>query len=146
MATASTRLNHNDLYFFRYKAKGAETGKLHAYDKAPLVIFLSIGRGHHIGINLHWIPRGQRRAFLDTVLKVSKKVGKGSRRRIVPRIYYETVKTHPQLRKIALFALRSYLTPRMSNVQRIPVEFWDKVLGNPRYRSRKAYKRKGYKN
>lgn len=146
MAIATTSLKYSNLYFFRYKALGAEQNKIHVYDQAPLAIFLDIGRGSVLGVNLHWIPPGQRRAFLDTILKLSKEIGKGSRKRIVPRLYYETVKSHPGLRRHALRAIRRYLTNRITNVQPIPNEFWDKVLGNPRYRSRMAYKKKGYKH
>ena len=132
------RLNYKNLYYFRYRPKGAEDGSLHEYDRSPLVIFLDVQGKHALGVNLHWIPKSERLAFVKIVWDMADKIGTGTRKKIVPRLLYKTVKHNPRLAKIALNAIRSYIIPRISGMKVIPPEHWNKVLGNPRFRDRKV--------
>lgn len=145
MAIYSSKLNKENLYYFRYKAKGAQMKTLHAYDRAPLVIFLHITSKYALGVNIHWIPRNYRRPFLELIESISRKVGKGKFQRFIPKLYYKMFKTNTLLGKYGLHGLRMYIPARMSSVKVIPPELWDKVIGNPRYRERKVYRDRGYK-
>lgn len=139
------RLNYKDIYYFRYKAKGAETKSLHVYDRNPLVIFLEVRSKVALGVNIHWIPRNFRRAFLQTVLATADKIGNGPRKKIILRLLYASIKSNPKLSKMALGAIRIYIIQRISGMKMVPPEKWNTIIGNPKYRERKLYREKGYK-
>lgn len=140
--TSNKKINLGSMYFFRYDPVWKL--KLHAYDRAPLVIPLeppsTYGGKMWLGINIHWLPAKIRVPFVLLVLKLSEeKVVRGRSVKIV-RLLYETVKNHPQLRP-GLNAIRKYYLSRMSVVREFPPESWTKIDPNfGPYKPRKIYR------
>jgi hypothetical protein len=56
-----------NLYFFRYDPKHKAT--LPQYDKFPMAIILQWNSDGFLGLNLHYLPRGQRSAMLGVFSK-----------------------------------------------------------------------------
>lgn len=140
------RLDYNKIYYFRYKAIGE--GKLHVYDKTPLIFIVDIRPNSILGVNLHWIPKKDREDFFDSVVAImdkTKTIGKKHERM---RLTYELLKK-PKFR-VGLQGLRMYYVSGMSYIKEIDEAQWNIVIGQygkiSKYRMRKVYKHKEYKD
>jgi len=134
----------NAIYFFRYKSELAKEDKISVYDQAPIVIFLYFGANLALGVNIHWIPRQFRDTFLDIVLQQSEIPTKRG-------FKYKIDLSYPGLKGsllggYAYSAIRRYFYKNISNLQVIPPEMYDKILGTKRLRSRFAYRARNYKH
>lgn len=143
--TSNKKINMGSMYFFRYDPVWKH--KLHAYDRAPLVIPLeppsTYGGKMFLGINIHWLPAKIRVPFVLLVLKMGEikdvKYGRGTRKVTVTRLLYGQIKNNPSLRA-GLVAIRKYYLSKMSVVREFPPESWTKIDPNfGKYKPRKIY-------
>lgn len=134
------KLDYNKLYQFRYKAIGE--GKIHVYDRTPVIFVIDIRKDNILGVNLHWIyPKPKRQEFFDDVKAIIDKNKNNPKERI--RLTYALLQK-PKYR-VGLQALRMYYFTGMTALRDIPEVSWNLVLGYRMHRMRKVYKRTGYK-
>lgn len=139
-------INYNFAYYFRYKAIGE--GKLHVYDKTPLIFVLDIRPDSILGINLHWIPRKDRVEFVENVLEIMKKTNSFSKRKERQRLTYQMLRK-PKFRA-GLLGIRMYYNMGMTQIKEIKPEQMGIIVGRYgrffEYRMRKVYKKNDYKD
>jgi len=133
--------NREGMYSFSYKPIGL--GKLSVYDRKPLIFILDISGGILLGLNIHWIPRNQRQAFIDNVEEIMGKTvikANGKRERI--KLIYTLLKERRF--KNGMQAVRKYYLNHCSAIQEVAKTKWNQVLGIPRYDSDKRLKSNNY--
>ena len=130
------KLKDNSIYFFRYK-NPAGKGRLKVWDTAPLIIPLDITSKSLLAVNLHWIPNNQRADFVDFLLKYFAAARSGGKRYKRTKLYYSFIKSGRV--KWALVAIRRYHLSRITNLQEVPKDMWDKVLGKRKFKAKFQY-------
>lgn len=137
------QLKFNRLYYFRYKAIGE--GKLHVYDKTPLMFILDIRPTSILGLNLHWIPAKQRSDFFEEIREIMSKTHMVNKKRERMRLTYQLLLT-PKYR-LGLQAIRMYYITGMTQVKDVPEPQWNIIFKVQKaWRMRKVYKRTGYQD
>lgn len=126
---------YNKLYFFRYN--NPATPNLPVWDKAPLVIPLEVKGNSMLGVNIHWIPREQRREFMEFLIEYFGVNDSNTLRRKKVRILYESLKRGKV--RWALVAIRRYHINRITSMREVPKDRWDRVLKLPQYKSKLQY-------
>jgi hypothetical protein len=133
------KLEYNKLYQFRYKA--TTEGKIHVYDRTPLIFIIDIRKDNVLGVNLHWIyPKSKRLEFYDDVREIVENNKNNPKER--ERLTYALLQK-PKYR-IGLQAIRMYYHSGMTAIKELPEATWGLVLGYRMHRMRKVYKRTGY--
>ena len=137
-------LDYNKLYHFRYKA--ILEGKIHVYDKVPIIFILDVRPTSILAVNFHWIPFRVRRKFFDDVREIMSKTERIHKRIERVRLTYKLLQK-PEYR-IGLQGIRMYYTKNMTAVKVIPEASWNLVFGYgiKEYRMRKVYKSRDYKD
>jgi len=130
------QLKDSAIYFFRYR-NPAGKGKLKVWDTAPLIIPLDITRKSLLAVNLHWIPNHQRAEFVEFLMKYFAQGKLGHKKIKRTKLYYNFVRAGKV--KWAIVAIRRYHLSRITNLQEVPREKWDKVLGVRKYKARFKY-------
>jgi hypothetical protein len=138
------KISLNKLYYFRYNnPKGL--GVLPVFDRAPLVCPIGVKDGFFLGVNLHWVEKTQRKKFFKFIqLRFEKHTKDLSKTKIknFPMILYKEMKTLKTFAK-GLGAIRKYIIKRMTKVTEVLETEYIHIF-TPKYRSRFAYKSKGY--
>lgn len=137
------KFSYGNMYAMRYNPKLKET--LPFWDKTPLMIPLSIGSTHTLGLNIHWIPGPYRKRFVEWLLDLT--IKKGTRKGFA-RVTYNVLKRDVALKK-ALQGIRLYINARATQVIKVPKkdiqEFFLPRQVNSRlfrkYRSKKVFRR-----
>lgn len=135
-----TNLSYNKLYQFRYKA--TTEGRIHVYDKTPLIFIIDIRPSSILAINMHWISDKKKRYELFESFKTI--VSQSKNNNVIRTNLTYKLLQQPKYRP-ALFALRMYYHRGMTAIKDLPEATWGLVLGYRINRMRKVYKRTGYK-
>jgi hypothetical protein len=135
----------NSILFFRY-SNPIGLGILISFDKAPLLVPFGVSKGYLIGVNLHWVPRDQRKKFFKFVYLRYKKhtstLTSKSALEKFPMILYNEMKSLKSF-KHGLEAIRKYIVSRITKLSVIPETEYPNIFTTP-YRARIVYKSKGY--
>lgn len=128
------KFNYSSIYFFRYNNPKT---KPNIWDKAPLVMPLYVSKGMLLALNIHWIPTGMRLKFIALLVELGEKVKKTGQWKKLPRLFYDMIKNGRF--KFAIMGIRKYYISRITNIQEIPPELWDKLdPSSGRYKARKV--------
>lgn len=131
------RIQGNKIYFFRYKNPATRGKGLEVWDTAPLVIPLDVTGKSLLAVNLHWIPSQYRHQFVAFLFEYFKKSKMGGKKFKRTRLYYNFVKKGKVM--WALVAIRRYHISRISQLQEVPKDKWDKMLKLRKYRGKFKY-------
>lgn len=66
-----------NLYFFKYDPKHKDT--LNIYDRYPMAFPIKLYKDGFLGVNMHYLPAGERRLFVRTVNEFKQTLREGDR-------------------------------------------------------------------
>lgn len=121
------------IYFFRYNNPVTNP---HIWDKAPLIIPLSIDNRNILGCNIHWVPPIFRKRFVRVVIELTGLAEKSKRLKKLARIVYEYFKSGPL--HFAMMGLRKYNIRRITSLVEIPFENIETMHFSGKYKKRVA--------
>ena len=115
MASSKGMWDYDHLFYFRYRSKLFEQGKLDVYDQFPLVVPVKIYGNRLLGVNTHWLSRSGKKRFIEWIIDNSKRLPRNK----LARLVYGVLKSDPRLSPTGLRAIRVYLNFRTNILSRI---------------------------
>jgi len=131
------KIKGNAVYFFRYRNPAGKGKGLKVWDTAPLVIPLDVTGKSLLAVNIHWIPKQYQAKFVEFLLQYFKKSKMTGKRFQRTRLYYNFVKAGKI--KWAMVAIRRYHISRITNLQEVERDVWEKMLKDRKMRARFKY-------
>lgn len=116
-----------NLYFFKYEPKLKQT--LDVYDKYPMAFPIKIYRDGFLGVNMHYLPVGERKLFVKNVNEFKSTLSKSGERSKVNAEYITLLEQSKRIYKIMPEAVHRYLNgyTRSRFIKILPEEY-DKAV------------------
>jgi|SanBayMetagenome_1026888.scaffolds.fasta_scaffold02597_3 hypothetical protein len=116
------------MYFFSYDAKTKD--KLPRWDKYPLVFPIERYNDGFLGLNVHYLTPGERKAFLNQLMNYATAKNLTEKSRL--RLTYDLIASTKKLNSMARPCIKRYLYSHVrSKFVEIPATEWDRVVQLP---------------
>lgn len=123
-----TNVTIGKMYFFYYDPKWKDV--LPVYDRFPLVFPLEYYEDGFLGINVHYLNVGERRALLNQLMAFANNSALTPSTRLL--LSYNTLKSIASIQSLADRCYKRYLTVQMrSRFVEIHADEWEKVIELP---------------
>lgn len=116
------------MYFFKYDAKWKDV--LPKWDKYPLVFPIERYNDGFLGLNLHYLASGERKALLGRLTEYATARNLTEKSRL--RLTYDLIASTKKLNSLARPCIKRYLYSHVrSRFVEIPATEWDRVVQLP---------------